>query len=77
MDVGRTNFFQMDNPTVGLPVACKPYPFPLKYQKYVNEEIKQLENASCIMKIVSLWAVPVITVPKKQGPQTPVNNSFI
>ena len=38
MDVGRANLFQMDIPTVGLPVACKPYLILLKYQKFVNEE---------------------------------------
>ena len=31
MDVGRTNIFQMDIPTAGLPIAYKPYPIPLKY----------------------------------------------
>ena len=28
MDVGRTNLFQMDIPTTGPPIACKPYPIP-------------------------------------------------
>ena len=45
MDVRRTNLFQIDNPTVGPPVTCKPYPDPLEYQKFVNKEMKLLENA--------------------------------
>ena len=28
MDVGRTNIFQMDIPTTGPELACKPYPIP-------------------------------------------------
>ena len=50
IDVGRTNLFHMDIPKSRLPVACKHYPIPLKYQKFVDEEIKLLENASCISK---------------------------
>ena len=48
MDVGRTNLFQMNIPTIGLPVACKPHPILLKGQRFVNEEIKLLENVGCI-----------------------------
>ena len=65
MNVGRTNLFQMDIPSVGLPVVCKPYPIQLKYQKFVHEEIKLLENAGSISKSLSPWATPVIIVPKK------------
>ena len=65
MDVGRTNLFQMDIPTVGPPLACKPYPIPLKYQKFVNKEIKLLENVDCISKSLNPWAAPVIILPEK------------
>ena len=69
MDVGRTNLFQMDIPTAGPPIACKPYTISLKYQKFVNEKIRLLENAGWISKSLSLWAAPVIIVPKKPDPQ--------
>ena len=68
MDVGRTNLFQMDIPTMGPPVAHKSYPISLKYQKCFNEEINLLENAGCISKSLSLWAASVIIVPKKPDP---------
>ena len=72
MTVGRTNLFQMDIPMVGPPVAHKLYPVPLKYQKkFVDEEIQLSENAGCISKSLSLWAAPVIIVPKKPDPTNP------
>ena len=49
-------------------VACKPYPIPLKYQKFVNEVIKLLENAGCTSKSLSPLATPVIIVSKKPDP---------
>ena len=75
--VGRANLFQMDIPTAGPPVAHKPYPIPLKYQKFVDKEIKLLENAGCKSKSLRLWDAPVIKAPKSQMLQTPVSNSFI
>ena len=47
------NHFQMDIPTVGPPVAHKPYVIPLKYWKFVKEEIKLLENAGCIPNMLT------------------------
>ena len=62
-DVGRTNLFQMNIPTAGLPIACKSYPIPFKYQKFINEEIWLLENAGCISKGLSLnilrWSLSI------------------
>ena len=34
-DIGRTKLFEMYIPTKGPPIACRPYPIPLKYQVYV------------------------------------------
>ena len=31
MDIGRTNLIELDIPTEGPPIACKPYSVPLKY----------------------------------------------
>ena len=62
----------MDIPTMGLAVACKAYPIPLKHQKFLDMEIKLLENAGCISKSLSLWATPFIIVPKKlKDPTSP------
>ena len=69
MDVGRTNLFQI--PTTGPPIAHKPYPIPLKYQKFMDEEIRLLENAGCISKSLCPWATPVIIAPKKPDPLNP------
>ena len=30
-DIGRTNKIELDIPTEGLPIACKPYSVPVKY----------------------------------------------
>ena len=75
-DVVGTNLFKMDIPSMGLPVAHKPCPILLKYQKFVSEEIKLLENTGCISKCLSLWATPVITVPKKPDPTNPCKQQF-
>ena len=68
IDVERTNLFQMDKPTAGPPFTYKMYPIPLKYQMFVDEEIRLLENAVCISKGLSSWATPVIIVPKNKTP---------
>ena len=47
-DVGRTNLFYIAIPTTGPPIAHKPYSIPLKYQKFIDEEIWILESAGCI-----------------------------
>ena len=69
--LGRTNLFQMDIQTMGPPIVHKPYPIPLKYQKFTDEEIRLLENSGCISKSLSLWATPVIIVPKRPDPLNP------
>ena len=66
----------MDIPTVGLSVACQPYPISLKYQNFVDEEIKLLENAGCISKGLSLWATSVIIVSKKPDPTNPCKQNL-
>ena len=48
-DVGRTNLFQMDIPTTGLPIAYIPYPIPLKYQKFVIEELRLFSTYHIIL----------------------------
>ena len=38
-EVGRTNLFKMDIPTMEPPRAHKPYPISPKYQNFIDEEI--------------------------------------
>ena len=61
----------MDIPTAGLPIACKPYQIPLKYQRLVNEKIRLLGNAGCMFLSLSPWTAPVIIVPKRPDPLIP------
>ena len=74
MLVGRTNI-----PTAGPHIAHKTYPFLLKYQKLMDEEIRLLENAGCISKCLSPWVAQVIIIPKTQtlkSSKTTVSLSF-
>ena len=52
-------------PTEGPPMASKPYSVPLKYQGFIDQEIKQLEDAGIISHSMSNWASPILVVPKK------------
>ena len=65
-DIGRTNLIKLDIPTEGLPTASKLYTVPLKYQEFVDHEIKQLEEAGIILQSMSDWASPILVVPKKE-----------
>ena len=56
---------------MGLPIAHKCYPIPLKNQKFKDKEIRQLEKAGCISKSLSPWAIPLIILPKKPDPWNP------
>ena len=66
MDMGRTNLIKLDIPTEGPPIASKPYAVLLKYHKFVDQEIKQLEEVGIILQSMSNWANPILVVPKKQ-----------
>ena len=63
--------FEIDIPTKGPPIAWRPYPILLKYQKLVEEEIKLLEEAGCISKSLSCWAAFIVIVPTKSDPNQP------
>ena len=70
-DFGRTNHIEIDLPTTGPPVSTKPYNIPLKYNSFVDDEIKLLEHASCISKSLSNWASPICIMKKKPDPSQP------
>ena len=61
----------MDPPTTVPPVASKPYTIPLKYESFIDDEIKLLEDAGCISKSISDWASPICIVKKKPDPSQP------
>ena len=63
-DIGRTKLHQLDIPVKGEPVAVKPYAIPLKYQSFIDEEVRKLEEAGLIQKSISDWNSPIIVVPK-------------
>ena len=68
-DIGRTNLITMETDTGdSLPSAKKPYTLPLKHYEWVQQEIESLERAGIITRSVSLWASPVVMVPKKSAP---------
>ena len=53
------------------PIASKPYTLPLKHYKWVQREIETLERAGIIERSISLWASPVVILPKKSVPGEP------
>ena len=72
-DIGRTTLIEMEIDTGdSLPVAQNPYTLPLKHHKWVQKEIETLEKAGVIEQSLSLWASPVIVVPKKSAPDEPL-----
>ena len=77
-----TNLIELDIPTEGPPVASKSYTVPLKYCKFVDHEIKQLEEEGIILYSMSIWVTPILVVPQKQdrvdmgNPQGSNNGKF-
>ena len=55
-DIGRSYLIELDIPTEGPPIASRPYSVPLKYQDFIDQEIKQLGDAGIISPFISNWA---------------------
>ena len=71
-DVGRTKSHTLNvQVTEGSPVFVKQYTIPLKYQNFIDNETKTLEEAGLISRSLSNWSAPCIVVPKKQDPDNP------
>ena len=49
----------------------KQYTIPLKYQNFIDDETKRLEEAGLISRSLSNWSAPCMVVPKKQDPDNP------
>ena len=72
-DIGRTTLIEIEIDTGDrLPVAQNPYTLPLKHHEWVKKEIETLEKAGVIEQSLSLWASPVIVVPKESAPDEPL-----
>ena len=67
-DFRRTNLIEMDLPTTRPPVSTKAYTIPLKYKSFIDDEIKLLEDAGCISKLLSYWASLICIIKKKPDP---------
>ena len=67
-DIGKTKLLKMDITIKGPPITCRLYLILLKYQKFVDEEIKLLEAIGCISKSLSPWPAPMIIIPEKYYP---------
>ena len=61
----------MSKSPTGPPVSTKPYIIPLKYQAFIDDEIKLLKDAGCISKSLSDWASLICIVKKKPDPSQP------
>ena len=71
-DVGCTNLHTLDlQVSEGNPVFVKQYTIPLKYQNYIDEETKRLEEAGLISKSLSNWSAPCMVILKKQDTDKP------
>ena len=71
-DVGRTKLHTLEvQVTEGSPVFMKQYTIPLKYQNFIDDETKRLEEAGLISRSLSNWSAPCMVVPKKQDPDNP------
>ena len=71
-DIGKTQLIEMEIDTGNsVPFAQSPYMLPLKHYDWVRKEIETLEKAGVIERSLSLWASPVIVVPKKSAPDEP------
>ena len=71
-DVGRTKLHTLDVQVMeGSPVFVKQYTILLKYQNFIDDETKRLEEAGLISRSLSNWSAPCMVVPKKQDPDNP------
>ena len=71
-DVGRTKLHTLNVQVAeGSPVFVKQYTIPLKYQSFIDDETKRLEEAGLISRSLSNWSAPCMVVPKKQNPDNP------
>ena len=66
MDIVRTNLIELDILAEGPIIVSKPYMVPLKYCKFMDHNIKQLEEVGIISRSMSDWFSPMLVFPKKE-----------
>ena len=72
MDVGWTNLHTVDiQVTEGSLVFVKQYTIPLKYQSFIDDETKRLEEAQLISRSLYNWSSACMVMPKKQDSDKP------
>ena len=77
-DIGRTQLVTMDiDMGDSPPVSSRPYTLALKHHRWVQEEIETLERAGIVTKSMSLWASPIVIVPKKSQPGEPPRRGYV
>ena len=71
-DIGKTPLLEVEI-DIGdsLPITQKPYTLPLKHTTWVQRELEILEKAGVIVRSVSLWASPIVIVPKRTASGEP------
>ena len=62
-----TKSFEMEIPFKEEPVMKKPYSVPHKYKKFVEDQVRTLENLGLIRSSISKYASPITVVSKKNG----------
>ena len=76
-DIGTSTHPPVEIPTEGPPCISAPYRIPLKFRPWADNTINKLLEAGMIQQTMSMWASPVIIVPKKglevpKDPGTPL-----
>ena len=64
-DVGKSTHLLIEIPTKGLPCISAPCTILLKFRLWVDNTLNKLLEAGMIQCTMSMWASPVIIVPKK------------
>ena len=71
-DIGQTNLHTLDVQVTGCsPVFIKQYTILLKYQNFIDNETKKLEEAGLISRSLSNWSAPCMVISKKQDTDKP------
>ena len=76
-DIGTSTHPPVEIPTEGPPCISAPYTISLKFRPWADNTINKLLEAGMIQQPMSMWASPVIIVPKKglkvpKDPGTPL-----
>ena len=74
-DIGTSTHPPVEIPTEGPLCISTPYTIPLKFRPWADNTINTILEAGMIQQTMSMWASPVIIVPKKGPWYTITSNS--